>query len=147
MKLQRATRTAGALVLLQSAACAGTGEPRDDRHHPSPTRNAIVLTGEQLHQRSTDLLGMLSSRIGNLTVGRSGDCPEISIRGRKTIARVSDPGIYVDGQRAADTCILTMLSPSDIELIEVYPMGVTSRPGYAMDGAGLILVFTRRADR
>ena len=32
------------------------------------------------------------------------------------------------------------------ERIEVYPMGMTSRPGYPSSGHGLILIFLARAD-
>ena len=51
------------------------------------------------------------------------------------------PIVYVDGARAIDTCILESLRTQDVESVELYPMGFTSRPGYASHAHGLILVF------
>jgi hypothetical protein len=140
------TGIAGAIAALTVGACASNATSSGPRPERGMTRHAVSITGEQLHQRGSDLLGMLSSRVSNMRVAHGGaGCPQISMRGRTTVAGVTEPGIYVDGQRAADTCILNMLSPTDLALVEVYPMGVTSRQGYHMDGAGLILIFTRRA--
>lgn len=137
---------AGATVALTVGACVSTATSSGSRPEQGMTRNAISITGDQLDRRGSDLLGMISSRVSNMRIFHGGaGCPQISMRGRKTLAGVTEPGIYVDGQRAADTCILSMLNPMDLALIEVYPMGVTSRQGYHMDGAGLILIFTRRA--
>jgi len=52
-----------------------------------------------------------------------------------------DP-IGVRGWRhATDTCILESLRAQDVESVEIYPMGFTTRPGYASHAHGLILVF------
>jgi hypothetical protein len=56
-----------------------------------------------------------------------------------------NPQVYVDGTRATDTCILQSLRSDDVDSVEVYPMGVTKRPGYATHAHGLILVFLRGA--
>jgi hypothetical protein len=45
--------------------------------------------------------------------------------------------------RGADTCILATLASADVRLVEVYPQGVTGRPGYVTSARGLILVFRR----
>jgi hypothetical protein len=58
----------------------------------------------------------------------------------------NDPDVYVDGTRTNDTCPLITISAISTERIEVYPLGMTSRPGYPSSGHGLILIFTARAD-
>lgn len=73
-------------------------------------------------------------------------CPIIELRGKDRITGTSNPTIYVDGIRAADTCALTMIQAIDASLVEVYPLGVTSRAGYQSAAHGLILVFLQRAD-
>jgi hypothetical protein len=45
-----------------------------------------------------------------------------------------------------NTCILDQLNPEDVERLELYPTGMTPRPGYFADADGLILVFMRRAE-
>ena len=54
------------------------------------------------------------------------------------------PSVYVDGTHVGDTCILEALDAREVDRVEVYPMGVTNRPGYPGNNAGLILVFLRR---
>ena len=56
-----------------------------------------------------------------------------------------NPHVYVDGTRATDTCVLTSLRSHDVERVEVYPQGVTRRPGYGTHAHGLILVFMKQA--
>ncbi len=73
----------------------------------------------------------------------SGECPRISLRNFVTFQSVVNPHVYVDGTRTADTCVLESLRTQDVESVEVYPMGVTRRPGYAPHAHGLILVFMR----
>ena len=48
--------------------------------------------------------------------------------------------------RTTDTCPLVTIQAVSTERIEVYPMGMTSRPGYPSSGHGLILIFLARAD-
>jgi hypothetical protein len=145
--VHRFTHGAVGVVLLVAgtAGCGAAGAYSASINERGETRRAIVISAEHLRDRAGDLLGILASRVSSMSIARGARCPQISIRGRKTLSGISDPGIYVDGQRAGDTCILTMLSPVDLARVEVYPMGLTSRNGYHMDGAGLILIFTRRA--
>jgi hypothetical protein len=63
-----------------------------------------------------------------------------------TFSSVVNPQVYVDGTRTVDTCILESLTTDNIESIEIYPMGVTMRPGYSTHAHGLILIFMRGAD-
>jgi hypothetical protein len=108
--------------------------------------SSIVLTSALLHLENRSLLDVLHRRLPNLQIDATADCPEVFLRGRSSIMNASNASIYVDGQRAANTCILESLYAFDLERVEVYPMGVTSRPGYFSDADGLILVFLRRGD-
>jgi hypothetical protein len=113
---------------------------------PAKVGNALVLSGDQLWQRSSDLLSVLANRISAMQVRRSSHCPAITMRGMKTFVGSSDPFIYVNGTQAGNTCILEMMRSEDVERIEVYPMGVTHRPGYSTNPNGLILIFLRDAN-
>jgi len=73
-------------------------------------------------------------------------CPLVQLRGKDSLAGSSEPDVYVDGTRTADTCPLVTLQAAETRRIEVYPQGVTSRPGYPSSGHGLILIFVERAD-
>ncbi len=73
-------------------------------------------------------------------------CPHIQLRGRDSLVGSSDPDVYVDGTHTPDTCPLVMIQAAETGRIEVYPSGVTSRPGYPSSPHGLILIFVARAD-
>lgn len=143
----RVFTVSGAALLL--SACLGPRLPSVDSE-PTPAAQesratgALVLPGGDL-TNYTGLLDALAGRLPMMRVWRSQGCPTVTLRGRSSIVGPSDPRVYVDGQPAADTCILDMLSPRDVERVEVYPSGKTSRPGYFTDPNGLILVFSRRA--
>lgn len=119
-----------------------TRTPRSESH----AAGAIIIAGEHLWAQGTDLMTAVKQRVASMQVARSSTCPRITIRGQKSIQGPSDPRIYVDGMPAVNTCILDMLNTIDVELVEVYPGGVTRRPGYPADPYGLILVFSRRAE-
>ena len=106
---------------------------------------AITIVGEQLWNQGGDLMTVVKNRVSSMQIRRSrtAPCPEITIRGRKSVQGPSDPRIYVDGTPAVNTCILEMLNPINIERVEVYPSGISRRPGYFADPNGLILVFSR----
>lgn len=107
-------------------------------------RTSWVVEGSQMLAGRTVLEG-LRSRFPTMQVRSNGYCPDIIIRGRGSIQSGNSPRVYVDGQRAADSCILNMLRAGDVRLVEIYPGGHTGRPGYLSDPNGLILVFTRGA--
>ena len=73
-------------------------------------------------------------------------CPALQLRGKDSVTGSSDPDVYVDGTRTGDTCPLVTLQASQTRRVEVYPLGVTPRPGYSSSGHGLILIFVERAD-
>ncbi len=145
-----------ALVLLGSLGVIALSACSPARRRPSPPApegdgvmkngSTIVLTSGLLHQDNRSLLDLLQRRLPNLRVDATAGCPEVFLRGRSSIVSSSDAAIYVDGQRAANTCILEVLYSFDLDRVEIYPMGVTTRPGYFSDADGLILVFLRRAE-
>jgi hypothetical protein len=138
---------AGAILLL---ACApgvshtNAGRPTLADSMPD-TSGSSVFTGAELGKDGRSLLDALRQRLPNMQVERTADCPAVYLRGRSTIMSASYPGIYVDGTEAVNTCILQSLSTPDLARVEVYPFGVTQRPGYRSNPYGLILIFTRRA--
>jgi hypothetical protein len=134
-----------ALALAALAGCAGA---TSSRHIAQPTSqvpaNAFVLDRAQLGDREGELLDAMISRVPGIRVDRNSSCPAVTLRGNvNSVPGITDPLVYVDGTRAVDTCILGMLRAADVERVEVYPMGVTSRPGYRGNPHGLILVFMR----
>ncbi|HSJ06490.1 MAG TPA: hypothetical protein VK936_07305 [Longimicrobiales bacterium] len=129
-----------AVLLLAACGAARTGTS------DSVTRegNAFILAGADLVESRGSLLSTMQGRIPNLRLRRqSGECPEISLRSHSSALSPVNPHVYVDGTRTADTCILESLRGEDVERVEVYPQGVTNRPGYATHAHGLILVFMR----
>jgi TonB-dependent receptor-like protein len=72
-------------------------------------------------------------------------CPLLEMRGKDSVEGTNNPDVYVDGTRTTDTCPLVTIQAVSTERIEVYPMGMTSRPGYPSSGHGLILIFLARA--
>lgn len=107
-----------------------------------------VLSGPNLREHGGSLLSFLFGRVSGMDVDYSTyPCPSIQIRGRKSLVGSSDPIVYVDGARTANSCILEDLHTRDLSRVEVYPMGVANRPGYESHPNGLILVFIRNGPR
>ena len=105
---------------------------------------ATVISGVTLENETGSVLDALVGRVPNLRIRRmSGDCPQINLRTSVSFESVTNPQVYVDGTQIADTCVLESLLAQNVEFVEIYPMGVTSRPGYATHSHGLILVFLR----
>ena len=111
---------------------------------PRRMASATVIHTDRLGRRSGNVLSILRTRVRNMTVRSSMGCPTITLRGNKSLVLPSNPEVFVNGQRANDTCILESIPIDDVERVEVYPMGVSSRPGYPAHPHGLILVFLRR---
>lgn len=134
------------LLLVPAFACGGPLQSRSATGFSGlPGNNAgsgIVLSGPELANHGGTLLDFLYVRISGMVVDfGSQPCPSIELRGRKSIFGSNSPVVYVDGARATNSCILEMLFTGDIRSVEVYPMGITHRPGYAAHPNGLILVF------
>lgn len=146
----------GAASLMAAMVACGFGRGRylpdgfdDPGGGPSPKRGtaSVVITGKELARDGRPLLDVMRTRVPGLQITLAGSqCPEVLLRGRSTLITQSNPSIYVDGEHASNTCILNSLNSADIARVEVYPQGVTSRPGYLADPYGLILIFMRETN-
>ena len=140
----RATGAAALTLLALLGACGSAvrGAGGEDRALPQRVGNAIVFSSHSFDGR-TDVLQVLRGRISSLQIFHRGACPDVVFRGRSSLQGSSSAQVYVNGQIAVNTCVLEMVSPFDVERVEVYPSGIVSRPGYAVSGTGAILVFTK----
>jgi hypothetical protein len=138
------------LVLLTLTLCGCSASTSGDEARPrsgvTVQNGGIVLTGEDLEDGRGNVLNAMQGKVPNFRFRRIGnECPQISLRNAVTFRSLANPHVYVDGTRATDTCILESLRTDDLERVEVYPMGVTTRPGYGRHAHGLILLFMRGA--
>ncbi len=143
-----------ALALL-AAGCATT-RPFDRSTEPGApqtgiaTANAVVITGPVLSRGGgrtvLDVIRQTMPQVTLAGLSVPDQCPHILLRGRDNVVGSSDPDVYVDGTHARDTCPLVALYATQTQRIEVYPSGVTSRPGYPASPHGLILIFVVRPD-
>jgi hypothetical protein len=147
-------RTALALAALL-AGCA-TSRPFDRSTEPgapqthTATAGAVIITGAALSRNpGRTVLDAIREVMPQVMITGWTDpdhCPHLQVRGRDRIVGSSDPDVYVDGTHARDTCPLVALYASQTQRLEVYPSGVTSRPGYFASPHGLILIFVVRPD-
>ena len=134
------------VAAVAASACAAprgtdhTAAGREHRGHPP----SAVLDREELAAETGMLLDVMARRIPVMRINFERACPTITLRGVNTVPGLTEPEVYVDGLRGADTCILNHLATADVRLVEIYSQGVTSRPGYVTSARGLVLVFTRR---
>jgi len=139
-----------ALVLLLGG-CAGLQSPERSTRTGGGVENtggATIISGVALAESGGSVLDALRGRIPGMKIRPHLDqCPQISLRSHVSFQSEVNAQVYVDGTRAADTCILQTLRTDDVESVEVYPMGVTKRPGYATHAHGLILIFMRGAGK
>lgn len=135
------------LLIIVAAALAGClGTSRSAGSGPSlAERSSTSRIAIPVAQMSTppSLLTLLEMRVRNMAVKHTAGCPEIEFRGRNSMVMTTSPSVYVDGQRASNTCVLELLSPVDVNRLEIYPSGVANRPGYFSNAGGLILVFKK----
>lgn len=126
---------------MRTSGTAGVPTSFDDL---SPSGRSLVIERDQLEAVGGPLLDAIIRAQPHIRTEHTSTCPRVALRGPVTGLRFANPDVYVDGTRAGDTCILSVLSPVDVERVEIYPTGVTQRPGYATSPHGLILVFMRR---
>jgi hypothetical protein len=136
----------GGVVLMAACASLKKGE-RNQRGQEGVffEKGAVILTGSALSDGPGTVLAAMSGKVPNFRVQRrAGRCPEITLRNSVSFQPVDvSPHVYVDGTRSTDTCILETLRADDVQRVEVYPQGFTTRPGYGTHANGLILVFMR----
>lgn len=144
---KRGSRFVLACVLsLTTAASACVSGTSDGARRPtvSMENGAVVLTGAALHDGRGSVLDAMAGKVPNFRFRRvAQQCPLIALRGAASTTSITGPHVYVDGSRSTDTCILETLSTRDVERVEVYPQGYTTRPGYGRNANGLILLFMR----
>jgi hypothetical protein len=130
--------TALALVV---TGCGGHVLGRGGNPDGPGSTAATVLSTAQL-SRAPSLMSAITTRLPGIRVqGGTRQCPEIALRGRKSITGDNSPAVYVDGTRAVNTCVLEMLHVAEVSRIEIYPMGIAPRLPYKGHPNGLILVF------
>ncbi len=146
MKARRlaASGLVGAVILVAACGPLRKGESATNRNGVTHERGGFVITGRALEDGPGSLLAALEGKVPNLRLRRnSGRCPVVTLRSAVTFQDVVNPHVYVDGTRSTDTCVLESLRTLDVERVEVYPQGFTTRPGYGTHAHGLILVFMR----
>jgi len=137
----------GGVVLMTGCASSLKTEQRNQRGQEGVffEKGGVILTGSALTDGPGTVLATMSGKVPNFRVQRRmGRCPEITLRNSVSFQSVDvNPHVYVDGTLTTDTCILETLQSGDVERVEVYPQGFTTRPGYGTHANGLILVFMR----
>jgi hypothetical protein len=133
-----------------------TSHPYDRRNDPGgrplsrTTTGSLVITGRALSaDPGRTVLDAIRHSMPQLHISgwtQYTRCPMLQLRGMDSVEGKNDPDVYVDGTRTTDTCPLVTIQAVSTDRIEVYPMGMTSRPGYPSSGHGLILIFLARAD-
>ena len=117
---------------------------------PPTTAGAVIITGQALSRDPgrtvLDAIRRAMPQVHISGWSQYNRCPILELRGKDSVEGSSNPDVYVDGTRTVDTCPLVTLQAMEARGVEVYPLGVTSRPGYPSSGHGLILVFLQRAD-
>jgi len=114
------------------------------------TTGSLIITGRALaSDPSRSVLDVIRHSMPQLRITGWTPytrCPMLELRGKDSMEGSNDPDVYVDGTRTTDTCPLIQIQAVQTERVEVYPLGMTSRPGYPGSGHGLILIFLARAD-
>lgn len=138
----------GLVTLTLALAAAGCGRAvhhappaLDDGSGVASDAGHMVIDRDVLGRSDIPVLDVLRYRIPGMKVSPTDDCPEVTLRGKSTLVTSSNPAIYLDGERAANTCILAMLSTFHLARVEVYPGGIPPA-GYLANPYGVILMFT-----
>ena len=136
---------ARSIALAGAVLCAGCAPARtaDGTGSGAGVGNAIVIPDESLEISRGSLLTIMQDHVRGMRVARTDECPHVVLRGGVGRSQAAEVLVYLDGQRMSDTCILEGLNIESIGHIEVYPGGVTQRPGYTSNSGGLILVFMK----
>ena len=141
--------SAVALGCKTSQAYDRSNDPGNRPHSPATT-GSLILTGRSLSlDPSRTILDVIRRSMPQLRITGWTPytrCPMLEMRGKDSMQGSNDPDVYVDGTRTTDTCPLITIQAVSTERVEVYPLGMTSRPGYPSSGHGLILIFLARAD-
>jgi hypothetical protein len=137
--------SAALLIVASHAACAApvARQSAAGRAVLDDARLASVVLAAPDFQSFATVLAAMAPHMPSMRVATDRDCPGITLRSSRAPNDNSAPLVYVDGTRTVGTCALVELSPRDVERVEVYPLGGTTRPGYARSSNGLILIFMK----
>jgi hypothetical protein len=125
------------ILCVLGTACSGGGTAQPARE-PTQDRSAVVINGEDM---AGNLLDGIRTRVRTMTIRRqSGACPTIIFRGTRSAERQGNPSVYVDGTLMSDTCILQQIPSDDVDFVEIYPSGISSRPNIRRNPFGVIFV-------
>lgn len=138
------TLALAASVLL--TGCASLNRVGDENAATAGIGNAIVIEDESLDSSRGSMLTIMQNHVRGMSYSREGTCPHIVVRGGAGRSRAAEVLVYIDGQRVSDTCVLDNLDLESIARLEVYPGGVTQRPGYMSNTGGLVLVFMKNGE-
>jgi hypothetical protein len=138
---------AASAIALTASACARAAtrtqfQPVTDGGVASDGGHTVIER-EALERSDVPVLDLLRYRVPGMKVSPTDDCPEVILRGKSTFITNSSAAIYVDGERAANTCVLSMLSTFHVARVEVYPGGVPPS-GYLADPYGVIIIYSMK---
>lgn len=143
-RMQRVRYLAVVLPIAGLMACGASHSAAGSPDSVASRGGGVVVSGPALIDGKGSVLDALRGKIPSLRIQYDfGKCPHLTFRNHATYQTQVNPHVYVDGTRATDTCILETIQSLDVEAVEVYPTGVTGRPGYGMHAHGIILVFMR----
>lgn len=138
---------AAAILVLAGSACSRAAPHSRDPIEVDDGSGVVsgsghtVIEREALRRDDIPVLDVLRYRVPGMKVSFTDDCPEVTLRGKSNLATTSNPAIYVDGERAVNTCVLSMLSTFHLARVEVYPDGIPPA-GYFTNPYGVILIFS-----
>jgi hypothetical protein len=138
---------AASAIALTASACARAAtrtqfQPVTDAGVASDGGHTVIER-EALARSDVPVLDLLRYRVPGMKVSPTDDCPEVILRGKSTFITNSSAAVYVDGERAANTCVLSMLSTFHVARVEVYPGGVPPS-GYLADPYGVIIIYSMK---
>lgn len=140
--IRRAPAILAAIVALSATGCGPTVQQAVDEEDPPISAGGTVIRGEELRASSVRLLDGLRGRVSSMQVSHvGGGCPQVILRGARTIVGSTRPEVYVDGTRMTDTCILDQIRSVEVERVEIYAGGARAQGAYRSSPNGLIVVF------
>jgi hypothetical protein len=122
------------------AACLGSAPSSSP---PTGTSGSTVLMPDE-YTAGRSVLNLIQMRMSNVQIRPASPCPDVEFRGRRNVQRATPPTIYVQGQRASNTCILESLNMADVDRVEVYRRGQGFHSaGFAGGAGGTILIYLK----
>jgi len=86
--------------------------------------DATIIEDDVLRHAGGSILNILPGYVAGMQVRHNSGCPEITLRGKKSLVNSNDPVVYVDGTRSGNTCVLDSLVPSDVVIPQSVNKGI-----------------------